>query len=66
MLQYAKLHLPRGKETLYTSLDSLYFTENTLVDLADRFVQQGGKFLLLDEVHRYANWSQEIKNIYDD
>lgn len=66
MLQYAKLHLPQGKETLYTSLDSLYFTENTLVDLADRFVQQGGKFLLLDEVHRYANWSQEIKNIYDD
>jgi predicted AAA+ superfamily ATPase len=47
-------------------LDSLYFTDNTLVDLADRFVKQGGKCLLLDEVHRYANWSQEIKNIYDD
>lgn len=66
MLQYAKLHLPQGKETLYTSLDSLYFTDNTLVALADQFVMQGGKFLLLDEVHRYANWSQEIKNIYDD
>lgn len=66
MLQYAKLHLPQGKETLYTSLDSLYFTDHTLVDLADQFVMQGGKFLLLDEVHRYANWSQEIKNIYDD
>ena len=66
MLQYARLHLPQGKETLYTSLDSLYFTDNTLVGLADQFVMQGGKFLLLDEVHRYANWSQEIKNIYDD
>ena len=66
MLQYAKLHLPQGRETLYTSLDSLYFTENSLADLADQFVMQGGKFLLLDEVHRYANWSQEIKNIYDD
>ncbi|ETZ24277.1 ATP-binding protein [Pedobacter sp. V48] len=66
MLQYAKLHLPQGKETLYISLDSLYFTDNRLIDLADQFVMQGGKFLLLDEVHRYANWSQEIKNIYDD
>ncbi len=66
MLQYAKLNLPIGKETLYTSLDSLYFTANTLVDLADQFVKKGGKYLLLDEVHRYSNWSQEIKNIYDD
>lgn len=66
MLQYAKLNLPIGKETLYTSLDSLYFTANTLVDLADQFVKKGGKYLLLDEVHRYSNWSQEVKNIYDD
>jgi len=66
MLQYAKKHLPIDKQTLYASLDSLYFTANTLVDLADKFVMQGGKYLLLDEVHRYPNWSQEIKNIYDD
>lgn len=66
ILQYAKKNLPIDNQTLYTSLDSLYFTANTLVDLADRFVMQGGKYLLLDEVHRYANWSQEIKNIYDD
>lgn len=66
MLQYAKMNLPIGKETLYVSLDTLYFTNNTLVDLADQFVKRGGKYLLLDEVHRYSNWSQEIKNIYDD
>lgn len=66
LLQYAKEHLPTGKQTLYISLDDLFFTANTLVDLADTFVKQGGKFLLLDEVHRYSNWSQEIKNVYDD
>ncbi len=27
---------------------------------------QGGKLLLLDEVHRYQNWSRELRNIYDD
>lgn len=34
--------------------------------MADQFVKQGGKFLFLDEVHKYPNWSQELKNIYDD
>lgn len=66
MLQYAKQQLAIGPQTLYASLDDLYFTDNTLVELAAKFVSQGGKHLLLDEVHRYKNWSQEIKNIYDD
>lgn len=66
ILQYVKQYLPSNNQTLYVSLDDLHFTENTLVDLADKFAMQGGKYLLLDEVHRYANWSQELKNIYDD
>lgn len=66
LLQYAKKNLPQDNQTLYVSLDDLYFTENALVDFAEQFVMQGGKYLLLDEVHRYQNWSQELKNIYDD
>jgi len=66
LLQYAKQSLPLDHQTLYTSLDSLYFTQNTLIGLAEQFASQGGKYLLLDEVHRYSNWSQELKNIYDD
>ncbi len=66
LLQHARLNLPGGDKTLYASLDDLYFTENRLFDLADRFRKQGGHYLLLDEVHRYTNWSQELKNIYDD
>jgi predicted AAA+ superfamily ATPase len=66
LLQYARQHLPAGNQTLYVSLDNLYFTEHNLPDFADDFVKQGGKYLLLDEVHRYPNWSVQIKNIYDD
>ncbi len=50
---------------LYASLDHLYFTNHTLIDTADSFQKKGGKILFLDEVHKYPNWSQEIKNIYD-
>ncbi len=50
---------------LYVSLDHLYFTTHTLLDLAEDFYKNGGLYLYLDEVHRYANWSAELKQIYD-
>jgi len=50
---------------LYCSLDHLYFSNHSLVELADSFQKKGGTILYLDEVHKYPNWSQEIKNIYD-
>lgn len=66
MLQYIKQNLPIDQSTLYVSLDNIWFAENTLSDLTDQFVKRGGKFLFIDEVHKYPNWSQELKNIYDD
>ena len=50
---------------LYVSLDHLYFTTHTLLELAEEFYKNGGLYLYLDEVHRYANWSVELKQIYD-
>jgi hypothetical protein len=50
---------------LYFSLDDIYFSDNQLVSVAEEFVRKGGKYLLIDEVHKYPNWSQELKNIYD-
>lgn len=64
LLQLAKFHLPTNT-CLYVSLDHIYFYNHTLYELAKRYQQFGGKYLLLDEVHKYANWSREIKLIYD-
>lgn len=50
---------------IYVSLDDLYFTQHTLVDMASYFYKNGGRVIALDEVHKYPNWSREIKNIYD-
>ena len=66
LLQYIKMNYKPDYKVLYTSLDNLYFTENHLYDLAETFYKKGGEFLALDEVHRYPNWSIELKNIYDD
>ena len=63
-LQHIKLHLPIEK-TLYVSADDLYFSDHSLFDLARQFHQLGGEHLFIDEIHKYAKWSQELKNIYD-
>ena len=67
LLQYLKINFTDNKAlTLYVSLDSFAFRGKTLLGLADEFVRNGGKHLFLDEVHKYPNWAQELKNIYDD
>lgn len=52
-------------DALYCVLDSMYFTNHSLLDLADKFHLNGGKHLFLDEVHKYPTWSREIKEIID-
>jgi len=66
MLQYIKKNFPADSSALYVSLDNIWFAANTLSSLTDQFVKRGGKYLFLDEVHKYPNWAQELKNIYDD
>jgi predicted AAA+ superfamily ATPase len=67
LLQHIKKTFSENlQNVLYVSLDNLYFVENSLIDFVETFVQRGGTHLFLDEVHKYPNWSQAIKNIYDD
>ena len=64
LLQHIKNH-PNRNKMLYVSADIIYFNTHTLVDLADELVKDGGNYLFIDEVHKYKNWSQELKQIYD-
>ncbi|MDD4218423.1 MAG: ATP-binding protein [Bacteroidales bacterium] len=64
ILQYIKENLD-SKKALYVSADDMYFGENKLVDLADDFRKNAGEYLFIDEIHKYPDWSRELKNIYD-
>lgn len=55
----------QADNSLYLSADHSYFSIHSLVEVADEFVKQGGEYLYLDEVHKYTNWSRELKQIYD-
>ena len=66
MLQHIRREFS-GKlnKVLYVSLDSIWFSGNSILELADTFSRQGGEYLFLDEVHKYPEWSVELKNMYD-
>ncbi|MEA1898175.1 MAG: AAA family ATPase [Bacteroidota bacterium] len=65
LLQYLKKNFQFDEEVLYISLDDIYFAENTLIEFAEQFEKEGGKLLVLDEVHKYKYWSHDLKLIYD-
>ena len=66
MLQYIKLNYKLlDRQVLYVSCEDKYFSNHSLLSLAEQFYLNGGRHLFLDEVHKYDDWSNEIKEIYD-
>lgn len=65
LLQYIKEKLDVDK-CIYTSLDHIYFSKNNLVEFVNELYEvYGVRYLFFDETHKYQNWNQELKNIYD-
>lgn len=64
VLQYLKSQ-PSDSKFLYVSADHTYFSTHSLVDVADEFSKDFGQLLVIDEVHKYSDWSRQLKQIYD-
>ncbi|MCL2596430.1 MAG: AAA family ATPase [Paludibacter sp.] len=54
-----------ASDTLYVSMDNFYFANHSLQDTVDAFYKDGGKFLFIDEIHKYPQWSVTLKYLYD-
>ena len=65
IMQHIQRTFPDKNKVLYCSVDHMWFASHTLVDLAEYAYTHGISHLFLDEIHRYDNWAQELKNIYD-
>ncbi len=65
LLQYLHQKKLPPTKAAYFSVDDLYFTTHSLLDIGRKFFLEGGMILVLDEVHKYPNWAREIKNLYD-
>ncbi len=64
VLQYIKQNL-NPTDTLYVTAEDFYFVGNRITELVDTFVKYGGKYLFIDEIHKYKDWAKELKLIYD-
>jgi predicted AAA+ superfamily ATPase len=64
VLQHIKKNL-NPAETLYVTAEDFYFADHKLIDFADTFVKRGGKYIFVDEIHKYKEWAKELKLIYD-
>ncbi len=63
LIQYLKeLDLPFSKK-LYISADIL--TIPSLFEVANAFSKEDGKVLIIDEIHKYKDFENELKKIYD-
>ena len=66
LFYHLQKHYHNSDKALYISADNLYFSDQTLLAVADQFHKEyAGELLCIDEIHKYANWNQELKNIYD-
>lgn len=64
LLQYLKKYYKPTKY-LYFSADDIYIINSSLYDIAEEFIKLGGQIIAIDEIHKYKNWANELKTIYD-
>ena len=64
MLQHAREQLPRHS-TLFVTAEDMYFVINNIVEFAADFVKKGGRYLIIDEIHKMEDWARYLKLIHD-
>lgn len=52
-------------KALYVPVDHFAVAGNNLYEIAEVFYNLGGECICFDEIHKWVNWSGELKSIYD-
>lgn len=65
LLQHIKKSFSHIDDTLWISLDNIWFKTHHLTDLVEYLYNHGLRHLYIDEVHKHPDWAIILKNIYD-
>ncbi|MCL3782617.1 ATP-binding protein [Prolixibacteraceae bacterium JC049] len=65
LLDFIRRKFINDRSCLYVNLNDFYFTRRRIFNFADDFVKQGGKVLVLDQIHKYPEWSNELRECHD-
>jgi len=68
LVQHLKKSYPdylQSRKAIYVQADHFLVKDLSLYAIAERFDQLGGEFICFDEIHKYPDWSRELKSITD-
>ncbi len=65
LLQYYLEKYDNPDECLYISADNLHVISQGLLNTVAEYFKYGGKAIIIDEIHKYPDWSMHLKNIID-
>ncbi len=66
LLQFIKEQIDNKDECIYASMDNIYFSRHLLFDFVNELYDVYGiRYYFFDEIHKYPDWHQELKNLYD-
>lgn len=54
-----------SRKALYIQADHFLVARASLYEIADQFYKLGGEFICFDEIHKYPDWSMELKSVCD-
>ncbi len=52
-------------KAIYIQADHFLVGSHSLYEIAEQFYNLGGELICFDEIHKYPNWSMELKSIND-
>ena len=66
LLNFIREQYGDSRDCLYVNLNDFYFSKRRIFSFADEFYKRGGKVLVLDQIHKYPDWSNELRQCYDE
>jgi predicted AAA+ superfamily ATPase len=66
LLHFIREQYGDSRDCLYVNLNDFYFSKRRIFSFADEFYKRGGKVLVLDQIHKYPDWSNELRQCYDE
>lgn len=54
-----------SRKVLYLPVDHVLVVNRSLYGIAKYFYDRGGEVICFDEIHKYSEWSRELKSIFD-
>ncbi|MCE4565211.1 AAA family ATPase [Maribellus sp. CM-23] len=66
LLDYIRKYHPESNDVLYINLNNFYFTKRKISSFADEFAKRGGKILVLDQIQKYPDWSEDLRKCVDE